>query len=337
MCPDRDLMERLVAADPWPQAEQLSPDDQREAEALLARLLATPVEAAAADRPGRRPPVRHWALLAVGAVFAAVAAVTATGLLDSGSPARARVVDKAVAAATQDDSVYHVLQRTRPSASAVARGSRGQFYFESWYSSDGRRHEKLFAANGRSRGRLLAEVAGRRRTGRTSGPLLRYDPGENTLYPSGFGEPAGAGKLATLDPSGDPGERLRALKAQGLLRPAGTITIGNRRAYRLVSEPVRSNEGEQERFDYLVDRKTYLPLRQRYSLRLRSGANLRFVTRFLVYERLPLDAHSEAQLDLDPHPQATCAIGAGELTGARKLGFPNPCPRSGQEGPARAP
>jgi hypothetical protein len=38
-----DLMERLTAADPLPHAERLSPEEQREADVLLTRLLDTPV------------------------------------------------------------------------------------------------------------------------------------------------------------------------------------------------------------------------------------------------------------------------------------------------------
>ena len=48
-------------------------------------------------------------------------------------------------------------------------------------------------------------------------------------------------------------------------------------------------------------------------------------TRYLAYEHLPLDARSRSDLDLDPHPRATCATGAGELRGPRGLGNPNPC------------
>lgn len=64
------------------------------------------------------------------------------------------------------------------------------------------------------------------------------------------------------------------------------------------------------------------------SHRTRSGGGVDFFTRFLVYERLPLDAESRAQLDLDPHPGAKCSPGAGRLKGRRAaIGFPNPCAR----------
>jgi hypothetical protein len=111
--------------------------------------------------------------------------------------------------------------------------------------------------------------------------------------------------------------------------------VGARRAYRLVSDPVDAQGGKQ-RFEYVVDGETYLPLRQRWSVR-RGDEEFGFVSEFLVYERLPLDARSRARLDLDRHPGATCALGAGEVRGKRDLGFPNPCPPSGGEGPARWP
>jgi hypothetical protein len=50
--------------------------------------------------------------------------------------------------------------------------------------------------------------------------------------------------------------------------------------------------------------------------------------KYLVYERLPFDGRSRAQLALDPHPGAKCAPEAGKLRD-RALGFPNPCRHSG--------
>jgi hypothetical protein len=342
MRPDRNLMERVAAADPLPDAERLTPEEEREAEALLARLLATPPEppepSGAATRRAPHPRLRRWTLAGVGAAGVAAVAFTAINLGDSESP-RTDVVDQAVAARTvaaltHEDSVYHVLQPKRGTGNIPARPS-GPFVVESWHSSAGRFHEKVFEVRGGRRGRLVEEVAGLRRPDSRVGPALRYDALENRLHGGGIGRTAEADELPLIDPTGNPGTTLRELEARGALRAAGATRVGGRRAYRLVSDPIDAEFGEQ-RFEYVVDSETYLPLRQRWSLR-RGEEEFGFVSEFLVYERLPLDAHSRAQLDLDRHPGATCAVGAGEVRGKRDLGFANPCPASGREGAARWP
>ena len=79
--------------------------------------------------------------------------------------------------------------------------------------------------------------------------------------------------------------------------------------------------------EFLVDTETYLPMAERRWLRMRAGAEVRSSTRYLVYERLPLNPRSRAQLDLDPHPGASCAPHTGDVRGRRSPGFPNPCAR----------
>jgi hypothetical protein len=64
-----------------------------------------------------------------------------------------------------------------------------------------------------------------------------------------------------------------------------------------------------------------------YSRRERDGSTARVYERFLTYEQLPLNDRTEEELDLDPHPGAKCAPFAGEMTGKRDVGFPNPCKR----------
>jgi hypothetical protein len=288
------------------------------------------------QRRARWPRVRRRTLVAAGAVCSAVAAVAAINLLESGTPGGARVVEKAVAAVTSEDAVYHVRQRTRATGTGFPEGGQTA-YSESWHTTDGRMHAKAFAANGSRRGRLLTEEAGRRRPGRTSGPALRYDPRENTITESGFGRAPDADAVPDIDPFGDPGAQLRALQEQGRLRLAGTTRVGGRHAYRLVSDSTtRWRSFTFERVEYLVDSETYLPLSQRVSARVDPERTYRLFTRYLVYERLPLDARSRAQLDLDPHPGAKCAPRAGNLKD-RALGFPNPCASSDREGPSGAP
>jgi hypothetical protein len=319
----KDPLERLAAADPLPDAERLTADEQREAEALLADLLATPVEAGE-PRPARRR--LRWALVAVAACAAAIV-VAAVNVLDSDTTGPT-VVDRAVAAVTREDSVYHVLERGRATGSGFPK--RGQtIYSEYWRTTDGRMHAKIFAPNGTRRGRLHEEFAGKLRPGRALGPALRYDAREDAVHPSGVGRPAGVDEVPDIDPFADPAARLRELQRRGQLRVADDIRFDGRRAYRLVADsPTRWRSFTFEGVEYLVDAETYLPLTQRVTVRVDSERTYTLFTRYLAYERLPLDGRSRAQLALDPHPGAKCAPGAGRLRD-RALGFPNPCRRSG--------
>src|SRR3954452_789017 len=97
-----ELMERLAAADPVRDREPLTPEAQREADAMLARLLATP-----ATEP-RRPRLRPRALAVAGAACVALAVFIAINLLGSKAPGPS-VVDRAVAAVTRG-GVYHVVE-----------------------------------------------------------------------------------------------------------------------------------------------------------------------------------------------------------------------------------
>jgi hypothetical protein len=324
----RDPMERLAAADPLRDGEQLTPEEEREAEALLARLLATPVGPATEERRARRPRLRRLALAAAGVACSAAAAFAAINLVDSDGPALGPgVVERAVAAVTQDDSVYHVLERTRATGN-IPEGFDRTVYFESWYTTDGRIHRKTFAASGERRGRLLGEEAGRRRPGRQGGRLLRYVPGQNSITEGGFGRAPDADAVPDIDPFGDPGAQLRALQEQGRLRLAGTTQVEGRRAHRLVSDATtRWRSFAFERVEYLVDYDTYLPLSLRVTARVDSEQTHSLLTRYLIYERLPLNARSRALLALDPHPGAECSPFAGDEE-QRDLGFANPCPPS---------
>src|ERR671914_1446408 len=83
---DRDPMEMLAAADPLRDGERLTPEEEREADALLTRLLATPA-AGAERRGGGRRRVRRWTLATAAVIGAAAAALAATRLVDSDAPA----------------------------------------------------------------------------------------------------------------------------------------------------------------------------------------------------------------------------------------------------------
>jgi hypothetical protein len=295
----RDPMERLAAADPLLDGEQLDAEAQREADALLAQVLATPVEPVTR----KRPRLRRWTL----ATAAAAAAAALAAVVFVGSDVDQAVAARSVAAVSRDDSVYHIVQRR-----TVTGDRQGPttipVRIESWYASDGRLHEKFSAADD---GRLLEEAAGR-------SWLIRWYGEENRLAAEGRGRSGDAGKLPVIDPAGDPGATLRALEARGALK----VEEETDRGYRLVSEPIEVESGEY-RFQYVVDRETYLPIEERWTMTT-GGETIGLVRQFLTYERLPLDATSEAQLDLDPHPDATCSAEANQPT-ERELGFPNPC------------
>lgn len=327
MSPRGDLMERLAAADPRPDAERLSPEEQSEADALLARLLATPAEDERGRRSAGRPRPRRWALVATGALCSGAVAFAAVNLLDSDTPGP-DVVEKAVAAVTRGGVVYHVLERTSGRGTGIPDVGRQTFYFENWHTTDGRLHRKTFAASGRHRGKLLEEFAGRRLPGRRGGPLLRWDEYSNTISAAGFAVGPNTGGAPRIDPFGDPGTALKALRQEGRLRLAGTTRVDGRSAYRLVSGVVPgATRGDEESVEFLVDAETYLPLVQRHRVG-GSERGITFFTRYIVYERTPLNARSRKQLHLDRHPGAKCSENAGRLKGRRaEIGFPNPCAR----------
>jgi hypothetical protein len=272
-------------------------------------------------------PLRRVALLAAGAACAAVAALAAIDVLDSDAPAPA-VVDRAVAAVTRPDVVYHIVELATGGESPPpkdARESAQELLWESWYTSDGRMHRKGFAVRDGQRGRLIEDFAGRRPPGRGVGSGLRWDALTNTISKSAF---AGATAAPYLDSFADPGAQLRALHREGRLRLAGTTQVGGTRAYRLVSERIPLGKDEQLEIEFTVDARTYLPLSQRGLLDLGKGRTLEVLTRYRVYEQLPLNDETRRLLPLDPHPGAKCSQSARELTEERDLGFPNPCARS---------
>jgi len=327
MSPRGDLMERLAAADPRPDAERLGAEDQSEADALLARLLATPHDGHAVARRVRPRRVRRWAIVATGALCSAAAAFAAVNLLDSDAPGP-DVVEQALAALTREGVVYHVLERYEFSANGFRDAGSRTLFMEHWHTTGGRFHVKTFAARGQRRGRLLQDMAGRQLAGRRGGPVLLWVSGPDRIVAMGFAERQANRGAPGIDRFADPGARLRALEQQGRLRLAGTTQFGNRRAYRLVSGVVPGwSKNSEESVVFLVDTETYLPLAERRWLRMSAGAEVRSTTRYLVYEQLPLNERTRKQLDLDPHPGASCAPHTGDVRGKRAPGFPNPCAR----------
>ena len=307
-----ELMERLAAADPVRDPEELTPEDQREADAMLARLLATPVEPAATPRRARRR-----VLAVAGAACAVLAGFAAVDLLNSDTPGPS-VVDRAVAAVTRG-GVYHVVELMTFHAEGTPEAAQS-LVFESWRTPDGRLHRKTFRVRDGQQGPLVEDFAGRKRAGRESGAALQWDPSSNTIGESGFA----GGDLPFLGPFEDPGSRLRTLRKQGRLRAAGTTTVDGKRAYRLVSGTFAADKDQVE-VEIAVDTQTYLPLSQHVSVETSAGQKLESSTRYRTYERLATNDESRGRLALDPHPGAKCSPAAHELTKQRDLGFPNPC------------
>jgi hypothetical protein len=303
-----ELMERLAAADPVRDREPLTPEDQREADAMLARLLATPV--AEPERRRSRAPRRTLAV--AGALCVALAAFAAINLLGSKAPGPS-VVDRAVAAVSRG-GIYHVVEQMTLRGPGVPQAIDS----ESWYTHDGRLHRKsVTTLNGQ---RVEEDVAGRRRPGRTSGPTLTWDRHSDTIGATAFSD---GGGLPFLSPFTDPSAQLLGLEKKGQLRAAGTTTVDGKRAYRLVTGKVPVGK-DQMGVEIDVDAKTYLPLAQRLTLKLAAGQTFVARTRYRVYERRALNDRTEPRLALDRHPGAKCDPGAHVLT-EKALGFPNPC------------
>jgi hypothetical protein len=348
--PERpQLMDRLAAANPVSPYEPPTAAERSEAAALLARIVATPVEQAppprgrAAHRPGhspRRPgrSPRRVGLIAAVAACLVLGAIVAVDLLDS-SRSGPSVVERAVAATSSADSIYHVVQRTTVRVRTPDRSALDAFDFEdvdffeesdtlteSWIEPGGRTRVMRFEADGGRRGRLLFESAGDGRVFRV------YDASSDRITVLRSRRAIGKRKvrpprppelsLPRIDPTQDLGPQLRALHRQGRLTLAGRSEVRGRSAYRLASDTVRGSErGHRERLEFLVDAETYLPLRQR-SFSRQMGvpglpANLRppkrfydipvttiATTDFLRYERLPRTAETLAELKLGPHPGA---------------------------------
>jgi hypothetical protein len=316
-----DLMERLAAADPVAGDERLGPEQQREADALLERLLATPAEAP--TRATRRR--RRWPQLVAATGVVAVAVFAALSLLDSDEGPTPNVVGKAVAALTQKDVIYHAKAIADARAPEFPEGTPS-LYLESWHTTSGRLHRRTYAVKDGRKGRAYDDFAGQRRPGRLGGPALRYDPYTNSILLSGFGRDLSVKGAPGIDPF-NPGNGLRELQAEGRLHFAGRVQVDGRPAYRLASGTVSGEGGTRERSEIVVDAQTYLPREARVFARTRSGATRSVVWHYMTYEKLPLNDETEHLLALAPHPGAKCSRDARLPNPRGPLGFPNPCAR----------
>jgi len=317
MSPPHDLIERLAAADPLPDVETLTPEQRRESDVLLERLLATTVEA--------RRRRRRWPRVVVAGALGAVAVLAALSLLDSDEGSAPNVVAKAVAALTQPDAVYHA--EVIPSLRSTEFPEPSpNIFFETWHTTTGRLHWRTYVAKKGGRGRLLSDFAGQRRPGRLGGPALTYEARTNLIYESGFGRAPSGGGAPGVDPF-NPGSGLKELQAEGRLKFAGEVDVAGRRGFRLVSGAVKGSDGSIQRSQIIVDEETYLPLEQRLFVRAPNGETTRVGWRYVKYERLPLNEATSKLLDFDPPPGARCRPGTEHLNRKGALGFPNPCGR----------
>ena len=292
-----DPIDMLAAADPLPDAERLSEDEQREADVLLASILAE--DPAPAVRERRRP--RSWMFAVAATACALAAALLAVDLVDDEAPGPS-VIDRAIAAVSDGNSIYHTVAWMRLGSTG---GDMQRFYVEAWYGPDHSEHTKLFAFDDNRRGKLRYEYTARlhpKSKGRFGGTGAAYDVKRNELTLQRVGR-SPRGEIPTIDPNRDPGQGMRALQRAGRLRLAGSTTYAGTKVYRLVSETRRGGGAGYDRIVYLVDARTYYPVYFRW---VRGGGNSKVVadSRFLTYERIRFDARGRQLLKMDPHPGA---------------------------------
>jgi hypothetical protein len=282
-----DPTERLTAADPLPEAERLSEAAQREADALLARILAE--EPAA--KPARRAR-RHW-LPAVVATAAAIAlALIVIDVVDEEAPGPS-VVDRAVAAVSVENSIYHTVE--------VLTFGHQHAYREGWFGARVS-HQKIYY----HRGKLAVEEVLRprlTRPGRHVGTI--FDAEHNLLQDVRPQRGTRNPDFPEIDPSEDPAAALSEFQREGILRLAGSEEFEGRKVYRLVGDAPHRRGIRVNRLVYLVDAKTYYPVLLKWVFARHDPARVRFTSRFTTYERLPATAQNRRLLKMDPHPGAT--------------------------------
>jgi hypothetical protein len=317
----RELMERVTRANPVPSGEATTPDERREAELLLERLVAEPLtkpRQPRRPRPRRRP--RRLAL--AGALLAALGAagLAAVDLIDP-REGRDGILDLAVAAVSEEDVIYAVTERFSVNTRKQEPGAktrRETRFRRYWLWRGGRRSRFLDyrAQPDGTRGRLVGEAV-------SDGSRLRWwiprsdsihvfdmSRGQGTEHPS-----LPDGEYPGFDPFSDPGRQLRGHVEDGSLRVAGRTTSRGRDAYRLVSGRLShpSPGTIWTEVTYLVDAKTFLPLAIRDRTLLDfdpsvpgEAARARAYVRidYLRYERLPVTDANKALLEMSPHPGA---------------------------------
>lgn len=312
--PADELMTRLERANPVT-PDQESADDSRSA--LLDRVLAEPMSAKPPPRRAPRTPLSPRRIALAGACVAVLglAALAALDLLDSEGDAPGGIVERAVAALSDENAIYAVTERSLSTITPLDGGKvvRERSFRRYWLWKAGKRSRFVDyrALPDGSRGQLLEDIAfhGDR--------LYWYSADTNQLQVSDRGWPRERPSLGNsdypgLDPFSDPGAQLRRYVDDGRLRVAGQTTVRGRTAYRLVSRPLSNDKAgvRDETVTYLVDADNYLPLQVRSSGTVftpggdPSSDRFRYSVRgdYLSYEALPDSEPNRARLRVGRYP-----------------------------------
>jgi hypothetical protein len=304
-----ELMDRLARANPTPPDEPLTADEQREADALLERILA---DSPTVKAPRRTPTLRRLAPAAGLLAVLALAAVIVIDLLDSEERVGG-IVERAVAAVSKDNVIWATTVRATSRTVALEPGVEAspdeRVFARSWIWADADRshaYRYRLRPDG-SPGRLVGEwVSTPERItwfdakGRV---MLNYDRDRDHTAPAPRDEDDaddGSG-YPGFDPSFDPGVQLREHVERDRLRVAGRTTVRGRIAYRLVG---KAGSGEDfGTVTYLVDARTYLPLEVRQRVifdfsDVPDGGRERvyFRLEYLRYEALPVNDRTKRLL-----------------------------------------
>jgi hypothetical protein len=307
-----ELMERLARANPVPPDEPPTPDDERAAEARLERIVADVVPD---ERPRPAPRLRRLAPAAGLLAVLAIAAVIAIDLLDTDEEGGG-IVERAVAAVSQEDVIYASVERWTTRSVALDPGTDTspdeRVFARTWLWREGGRSHYLaydLRPDGRP-GRLRSEVVS------TPERMVWFDAkGEQVLSYNrdrdrpGDEPPAddpGENGFPGFDPSSDPGAQLREHVDSGRLRVDGRTTVRGRTAFRLVARDSARSAPDEDfgTVVYLVDARTYLPLEMRQRAvfdhsDVPGGGRERATIRveYLRYEALPVNGETKKLLE----------------------------------------
>ena len=302
-----ELMERLARANPVRPGTPPTPEEQRDAEALLERIVADVVPD---ERPRRAPSLRRLAPAAGLLAVLAIGALIAFDLLESDEQGGG-IVERAVAAVSREDVIYATVERWTTRSVALEPGvdttPDERAFVRTWLWPEGDRSHFLrygLRPDGRP-GRLRSEVVS------TPEQITWFDANGRTQLSydgdrAGGQPPVREGGYPGFDPFSDPGAQLREHVESGRLRVAGRTNVRGRTAFRLVAR-ASAQAAPDEDFGtvvYLVDARTYLPLELRQRVvfdhsDVPGGGRERGTLRveYLRYQALPVNDKTERLLE----------------------------------------
>jgi len=268
------------------------------------------LESAAAPRPTAERRVPRLALLASTAAATALAITAVALLLPGGTTRRLDVVAEARAAlAPHPDELTHLVVRQRL---AGAKAFQPELASQQWSATKPVRWRVAYAMPSSSTNHpgQRVEIAYAR------GVEHEYYPKINHIrrvrgvkvHPAPAAYPLGTDPIAAL----------RAMLAQGTLRDAGTVKVGDRDVRRLVGtrsrsfSPAKGAPKVTSKVQYDVDPDSFAPVHARIEMARPPGADALYVVLdFDTFERIPLNAESEKLLHIHPKPGASITeIGA---------------------------